>query len=298
LRNLLQLGYRVDVVSTHGQVPPDLARTILLDEIDPHTHAFAIIANRNGEHVPTAIHLASKGIHLLIEKPLSDTLERTMELVAAVERNKITCRSALVLRQHPCLGHTEALLRSGVYGELYGAVTIMGSYLPNWRPSVDHGTTTSASAGVTLDMAHEFDYLDRLMGPFLEVQAQAGMVSDLRTTEDWSDILYRTPKAMGSIHLDFLSRRAIRKTRLTLELGSLVLDLIDHSLTFENEKGVSLVMRSALDMNDLYLNMLKEFEKDLVTGEGGTTDLFSSIRTLQAALACRESARTGIRIAT
>ena len=297
VRNLVHLGYGVDVVSAHGHVPQNLANVIMLDHIDADSHAFAVIANRNGSHIPTAIQLASKGVHLLIEKPLSDTLDGTRDLVAIVQGNGITCRSAFVLRQHPCLRHAESLLSSGVYGKLFGAWTVLGSYLPNWRPGVDHASTTSAQAGVILDMAHEFDYLDRLLGPFIEVQAQAGAISDLRTVEDWSDILYRTPRAMGSLHLDFLSRKTERKTRITLETGSLVVDLIDHALTFENERGVSTLMRSDLDMNDLYLSMLRDFERDVMTGEGGTADLCSGIRTLHAALTCRESARTGKRIA-
>ena len=49
----------------------------------------AIICNPASEHLSTAIPLAKKGIHLLIEKPVSNKLQQTNKLLRIVEERNL-----------------------------------------------------------------------------------------------------------------------------------------------------------------------------------------------------------------
>lgn len=289
--NLLRMGFEVDVVSSSQIVAEAVGRLVPLSSIGPDTHAFAVLANRNDLHIPTAMELTGRGMDLMIEKPLSDQLEGAQELVQAVAENGTVCRMAFVLRQHPCLAHLRAVLDAGTYGKLYGVRTTLGSYLPNWRPGQDHTRTTSARSGVVLDMAHEFDYLDLLFGPFRTVQAQCGVVSDIGTVEDWADILYTTDRVMGSLHLDLLQRKSVRSTNVVLEAGTLELDLVGNTVLLHDGGGTTTLLRSGHDINELYLSMLASFVDAVSARDTGSNDLADGIRALRTALACRQASR-------
>lgn len=287
--NLKKLGYRVDVVSESQSIPPSVGMEVALSEISGDTHAFAIIANRNDLHLATAMELTGRGVNLLIEKPLAQELNEVEAFIELLAVTGTICQTAFVLRQNPCLTYVRNILEGGTLGRVYGSQTSMGSYLPDWRPAQDYARTTSARSGVVLDMAHEFDYLALLFGPFLTVQAQCAVVSDLETVGDWADIIYRTKHVHGSLHLDFLQRQSVRRTTIVGKRGTLEMDLVNNKVSLHDEKGSRILFMSDHAPNDLYMKMLKSFEEAVRTSDTGMNDLREAARTLRTALACLQA---------
>ena len=66
-------------------------------------HDAAVIAAPAHLHVPMARKLAEAGVHLLIEKPLSTSLDGVDELARLIAQRQLTVVIAYVLRLHPSL---------------------------------------------------------------------------------------------------------------------------------------------------------------------------------------------------
>ena len=64
---------------------------------------FAIISNVTSSHMKTAIELANAGIHLLIEKTLSNNENGVKRLQSIVKRKKLITLMGCHLRFHPCI---------------------------------------------------------------------------------------------------------------------------------------------------------------------------------------------------
>lgn len=118
---------------------PDRARS-LAEEFDvPHvidydafvagTHAdaydAAYIATPNATHSTYAIAAAEHGKHVICEKPLETTVERTQAIIDACDDADVTLMTAYRLQTEPIVRRTRELVRDGVIGEV---VQIYGGF--------------------------------------------------------------------------------------------------------------------------------------------------------------------------
>ena len=94
LRNLLALGERdIVLLRTHKATLPDdeLAgypvETDIHDALQKHTPDAVIVANPTALHLDIAIPAAEAGCHILLEKPISDSLDRVEELKKAAQKS-------------------------------------------------------------------------------------------------------------------------------------------------------------------------------------------------------------------
>ena len=74
----------------------------------------AFITNVTSVHVSTAIKLAESGIDLLIEKPLSNSMESIDKLSEIVQKKKINVMVGCNFRFHECLKKIKELLDKNV----------------------------------------------------------------------------------------------------------------------------------------------------------------------------------------
>ena len=118
---------------------------------------------------------------VLIEKPLSHSLEGVGDFLCAVERADRRAFIVCNMRFHPGpAALREALPRVGT--PLFARAHV-GNYLPSMRPGRDYRELYAArraeGGGVVLDAVHEIDYLSWLFGPVARVACRAGKLSDL-----------------------------------------------------------------------------------------------------------------------
>ena len=266
----------------------------------------AVIASPATKHLDTAIPLAKKGIHLLVEKPLAATSERIDELCSACEANSCTLMVAYNLRFHPALVQVKELLAQNKIGKVLSVRAEVGQYLPDWRPDTDYRTGCSARSelggGVLLELSHELDYVQWLLGPASHVSAIVDRVSNLEIdVEDLAEINLRFESgAVGNIHLDFLQRAPYRQCRIIGELGTITWDAIAGEVriyTLESPEWTRIPAESATGRNQMYLDELEHFlectekrTQPIVSGSDGA-------RALRLALAARKSSYTGETVA-
>ncbi len=168
-----------------------------------------IVANPTALHLDVAIPAAEAGCHLLLEKPVSGSLERLDELQAAVQHGGGKVLVGFQFRFHPGLQRIKQLLEEKAIGAPVSARAVWGEYLPGWHPWEDYRRAYAArpdlGGGVVLTLCHPLDYLHWLLGDVDRLWAFTGRQGLDLEVEDTAEIGLRfTSGALGNVHLDYL----------------------------------------------------------------------------------------------
>lgn len=217
MRNLVALG-ETDIIlyRTHKATLPDdeLAgypvATDLTEALKKHKPDAVIISNPTSLHLDVAIPAAKAGCAILLEKPISHSMERLDILQSAVEKSGSRVLVAFQFRFHPGMVKTKQLVENGEIGRVVSAHVHFGEYLPAWHPWEDYRKGYAARAdmggGVVATQCHSLDYLPWLVGKRVEaVWGFTDKLSDLEVTaDDTAKIGLRFEDgALGSLHLDY-----------------------------------------------------------------------------------------------
>ena len=94
------------------------------------------IGTPNQLHVPMGLKAVAHGKHLLVTKPLADSVEAAARLVEAAEAAGVVNMMSLSTRFSPDVQYMGALARQGTFGELYyaRARSIRRNGIPAWNP--------------------------------------------------------------------------------------------------------------------------------------------------------------------
>ena len=169
-----------------------------------------IIATPHTSHVPLAQIAIENCNHVLIEKPIGDTIENAQQLLDQADNLHHSVYVVCNMRFHRGVRGTRDAL--GNIGRPLFARAHYGSYLPEMRPGTDYRQHYAAIAaqggGVILDAIHEIDYLCWLFGPPSSVRWDKGTLGDLElNVEDYAIIgLHHAGGVRSEIHLDYLQR--------------------------------------------------------------------------------------------
>ncbi len=189
----------------------------------------AVLANPAPFHLPVALPLAEQGVHLLIEKPLSDSAADISRLIEVCQRRQCVLMTGYNLRFLPSLARFRNLVRSGeMAGKIISVRCEIGQYLPSWRPGADYRKGVSAckalGGGALLELSHEIDYLCWIFGQVAWVKATLLRQSNLDIdVEDSAHLLLGfEPAADGhqlvaSLNMDFIRHDT---TRSCVAIGS------------------------------------------------------------------------------
>jgi len=151
MRILKELRPEIEVTLVRSGVGEDwpeiklAKRTVhsLADAISKGIDA-AIISSPANFHLSQASELAKTGIHLLIEKPLSHTLDGVYQFLNEVSTKGITVLTGYVLRYDPAAKKFARMIQTGLLGKLLHARVQYGSYLPDWHSNQDYHLSVSA----------------------------------------------------------------------------------------------------------------------------------------------------------
>jgi predicted dehydrogenase len=262
----------------------------------------AILASPAPFHVPAAAALAAAGVHLMIEKPLSDSLNGIDDLIQESTRRGIVLMVGYHLRFSPSLISLHKAITDGSIGRLISLRAEVGQYLPDWRPGADYRKGVSArrelGGGVVLELSHELDYVGWLAGEVSSVHAEMAQLGDLDVdVEDVAEIVLRFSNgAIGSVHVDMVQRAATRSCRVVGTKGTLTWDgLRGHTQLFSVDRGewIDLYGPSDAGVNEMYLAELTHFFQSVIQGGDVPVDGAAGRRVLELALAAKRSAAAG-----
>ena len=209
---------------------------------------YVVIASETSRHSDDLDSLINIGFagQVLVEKPLfakSGRLKENIFAKTAVGYN---------MRFHPAILWLKETLPS--LGAITSANLYVGQYLPSWRPSTDYRQSSSArqtsGGGVLRDLSHELDLAQNLFGDWQKLTALGGKFSNLEIgTEDTFSILMQTELCSAvSIQMNYLDRINQRSITINGNIGSINIDLISGSASFND-----LEMTFEVKPDDTYL---------------------------------------------
>ncbi len=267
-----------------------------------HKPQAAIIANPTSLHMDVAVPAAQAGCHILLEKPISATLDRVDELQRAVDESGSQVLVGFQFRFHPTLQRLSQLLQQGVIGKPLSARAHWGEYLPGWHPWEDYrqgySARTDLGGGVVLTLCHPLDYLCWLLGDVSSLYAFTGRLSDLELeVEDTAEIGLRfSSGALGSVHLDYNQRPPAHHVEIIGTHGSMQWDNTECGLQIfqaDRDEWQALHPPQGFERNDMFLAEMRHFLAVARGEQSPACTLGDGIRALKLALAVHESQKTG-----
>lgn len=265
----------------------------------------AIIASPAPMHIETATQLANHGVHLLVEKPLSDQLEGIDELLGICQARKTVLLVGYTLRFSQPLQTVKRAIAEGQIGRLLGIHAEVGQYLPDWRPQADYRQSVTAQqslgGGALLELSHEIDYVRWIAGNVRSLHATAQTLSDLEIdVEDWAELdLQFESGVSGHVHVDMVQRFPVRCGKAIGTHGTLEWDLMSqqvHINSIDSESKIELGNHSGTDRNLIYEELVRHF-LDCIEGNAQPVCTGADGRAvLEIVLAAKKSAQTGERI--
>jgi len=191
----------------------------------------AVIATPSSLHVEMATNLAKRGLHLFVEKPLSNSLEGTDQLIRIVRERQLTAMMAQSFRFHEGFLRVKRLLNEDRIGKIYHVSLHSGWYLPDWHVHEDYRVEYSAQrslgGGVALtNLSHTLDTFRWLFGEIEEIVGWKANLSSFEIdVEDSAFCLLRTNQGVIVSHSsDFLSRLPRNDMKITGEEGHIEAD--------------------------------------------------------------------------
>ena len=306
LRNLRALG-ETDIIlyRTHQATLPDDDLAGLQVETDLRTALGCkpdgvIIANPTALHLEIALPAIEMGAAVLIEKPLSHSLECVEVLEETARRTGSPILVGFHFRFHPTLQKAAGLLASGEIGQVLSVRAQWGEYLPDWHPWEDHKQSYAArpdlGGGVILTLCHPLDYLRWMVGEVNTVWAFTAAHNLGLPVEDSAEIGLRfASRAIGSLQLNYNQRPGVHHLEIVGSQGSLLWDNADGSLRVFTTKGnawENFSPPAGFERNVMFADEMRHFLAVTRHEVQPVCTLQDGIRALKLALAARESAET------
>ena len=319
-RNLIALGEKdIVLLRTRKATLSDdeLAgypvETDLAEALKKHKPDAVIVANPTALHLDVAIPAAEAGCHILLEKPVSHSLERLDVLQQAAQKSGSRILTGFQFRYHPTLNKARELIQTGTLGKVLTVHVHWGEYLPNWHPWEDYRQSYAARAdlggGVIVTLTHPLDYLRFILGDVDSLWSFNEHLSSLELdVEDVAEIgLKFSSGAIGGVHINYFQRPAVHQLEIVGTNGTLRWDNMDGILHLHKMPAPfgsysdlppapvseSFSPPEGFERNQLFLTQIKHF-MGMVHGETQPVcTLNDGVRALQMALAAYESQKTG-----
>jgi predicted dehydrogenase len=173
-----------------------------LDSALRQSYDFAVIATPANLHIPIAIRLAQGGIHILVEKPLSTSLDAIDELRQLCTVKRIVAATAYVHRVNPCLAAMRSAILRGQFGAPAQLIAICGQHFPTYRPAyreIYYADRRTGGGAIQDALTHLLNLGEWLAGPIDHLLGDAShQVLEGITVEDTAHVLTRQGRVMGS----------------------------------------------------------------------------------------------------
>ncbi|MEM5812374.1 MAG: Gfo/Idh/MocA family oxidoreductase [Candidatus Aenigmatarchaeota archaeon] len=197
-------------------------REMLKEEIDAVSIAVPTIF-----HKEIAVECINSGKHVLIEKPIADTIENANEIIKAAKKNGIKLAVGHIERFNPAVRKLKEIVENGELGKI---TTIVARRVGVFPPQIK-------DANVIIDLAvHDLDILNYLIGKYpTRIHAEAGKAL-INKREDYADILLKYDGTNAFIQVNWITPVKIRSLAVTGTKGYAELNYVTQNLIFYKSK--------------------------------------------------------------
>jgi len=262
----------------------------------------AIVSNPTCFHLETAAGLVSKVRGILIEKPLSDSMESVPDFLGLVGSHRVVSFMGYNLQFHPVATGVARVLENGEYGAPISIHATVGHWLPDWHPYEDYTRSYAArgalGGGSALTLIHEIQLVMSWAGPVERVAAtfpKSGLLP-LEVDVRADLMLMHRSGCVSQIHLDFIQKPYHREGIISCERGHVRYDIAAGKM--EGRTGAPVVSEvlfsdSKYDGNESYIRMMETFLRYVREGRvRHEMDAWHGAESLAVVAAARGSAKT------
>jgi predicted dehydrogenase len=242
-RNLIALDQRdIILLRTRKATLPDAelagypVETDLQEALLKHKPDAVVVANPTSMHLDVALPATEAGCHILLEKPVSHSLDRLDLLQETAQKSGSKILVGFQFRYHPTLNRARELIQAGALGRILTVHTHWGEYLPQWHPWEDYRLSYASRAdlggGVIVTLTHPLDYLRYLLGDVDSLWSFNGHISPLEVdVDDVAEIgLKFVTGTVGGVHVNYFQRPPVHRLEIAGTKGTLRWDNADGNL--------------------------------------------------------------------
>lgn len=238
------------------------------------------ITNPTSRHYQTLLKYREFSNYFFIEKPVFQTGYE--DLSEFPSQGNPVCYVACPLRYSKVIQY---LKHQVDFSSIYSIRCISSSYLPDWREGVDYRQTYSASkeqgGGVSLDLIHEWDYINYLVGSPKKLSCIKSKKSQLEIdSDDIAVYIAEYPDKIAELHLDYFGRETIRRIELFGKNDTVIGDLVNQRVEYLKE-GISIDLSQERD--GYQIEELQHFLAIIDGKENNGNDLRAACRILRLA---------------
>jgi len=282
--------YQVPIIS-------DWEQAIAQDEVDA-----VVICTPAHLHVPIALRALQNGRHVLIEKPLSVSLQDVDELLRTHGQSGQQAAVAYVYHAIPFLTEAREFLRSGELGAIGHVITNGGQHFPTFRPAYAgtyYRDRRTGGGAIQDGLTHVANWIESVIGPADSLQCDCAHqeLADVEV-EDTVNITARH----GDILVSYTFNQFQAPNESTFQFNTAIGSV---KIEFHRQRwGVCLVGETDWTWHthqpadrDTYFNIQANFFLDQI--EGGPNRLCrleAAVQTLRFNLAALASAEKDARV--
>ena len=160
----------------------------------------AIIATPNGCHATVAEQCAQRSVHILIEKPIADSLSEAHRIVQVADDTGIEVLVGQHRRHNPLIQEVRSLVRDGALGKLVAVSVLWALLKPTDYYETDWRCRRPGGGPTLINLIHDLDSLRFICGEIRQVYAQSSSaVRNLEVEDSLNISLLFESGAMGSI---------------------------------------------------------------------------------------------------
>ena len=267
-----------------------------------HEPGAVVVANPTALHLDVAIPAAKAGCSILMEKPVSHSMQGIPELRDALKSGGGGFLTGFQYRFHPGLQQVKKWLEAGSIGQVTTIRCVWGEYLPGWHPWENYRESYSARAdlggGVVNTLCHPLDYLRWMFGEVRELFAVTSNLGLQLPVEDTADILLRFENGeTANVHLDYLLRPGQHTLQITGTGGSIEWDNASGiARKYDTQRGLweDVSPPAGFERNHLFMAEMGHFLRVASGEEAPVCTLEDGIAALQLTLAVHRSAGQGV----
>lgn len=232
-------------------------------------------------HSSVALDIIESGTHLLVEKPIADTLENADAMINAAHDAKVKLMVGHIERFNPAVSKLKEIIDSGMMGKI---VSISSRRVGPFNPRI-------RDVGIIMDLGvHDIDVISYLYGRKInEVYTIAG--KDIHSFEDHASILLRCDTNLsGMVETNWLTPHKVRNLTAIGLKGVAYLDYIKQTVELHDEAWI----RSAkVEQKEPLKNELEHFVNAVKNDTDVISDGETSRHALEVAMAAIESYQKG-----
>ncbi len=307
LNNLRALGETDFILlrSHHSTLPEDDIKGLpvesSIEAALAHKPQAVVIANPSSLHLDVAIPAAKAGCSILMEKPVSHSMDRIDELQSALKQGGGQLLVGYQFRFHPGLRQIKAWLDEGAIGRPVSSRAHWGEYMPGWHPWEDYRKSYAArvdlGGGVVNTLCHPLDYQRWLFGKVESLYAETSNFALGLEVEDTAEIALQFKNGViSSTHVDYVQRPGQHTLQINGTLGTITWDNatgIGKCYRAETAQWQESTLPAGFERNFLFMDESRHFLEVVNNKVTPICSLDDGIAAIKLTEAIHRSARTG-----